>query len=54
MIDPTKLWVHQSNANEATDGLTVKLIKVMVKIPSTRSLMNHDESVADVLDSDSD
>ena len=54
MIAPVKIWIHQSNANEATYGLTFKLIKVMVKIPLNRSFRNHDESMVDFLDSDSD
>ena len=54
MIAPVKIWIHQSNANEATCGLTFKLIKVLVKIPLNRSLRNHDESMVDFLDSDSD
>ena len=54
MIAPVKIWIHQSNANEATYGLTFKLIKVLVKIPLNRSLRNHDESMVDFLDSDSD
>ena len=54
MIAPIKIWIHQSNANEATYGLTFKLIKVMVKIPLTRALKHQDESMVDFLDSDSD
>ena len=54
IIAPIKIWIHQSNANEATYGLTFKLIKIMVKIPLNRSLRNHDESMVDFLDSDSD
>ena len=54
MIAPVKNWIHQSNANEATYGLTFKLIKVMVKIPLTRALKHQDESMVDFLDSDSD
>ena len=54
MIAPVKIWIHQSNANEATYGLTFKLIKVMVKIPLTRALKHQDESMVDFLDSDSD
>ena len=33
MIAPIKIWIHQGNANEATYGLTFKLIKVRLKSP---------------------
>ena len=52
MIAPIKIWIHQSNANEATYGLTFKLIKVMVKTPLTGALKNHDESMVDFFNSD--
>ena len=54
MIAPVKLWIHQSSPTEATDGLTFKLIKVLVKLPPTRALKNQDDCLADFLDSDSD
>ncbi len=54
MIAPVKIWIHQSNANEATYGSTFKPIKDMVKTPMNRSLRNHDESMVDFLNSDSD
>jgi hypothetical protein len=54
MIAPVKLWIHQNSATEATYGLTFKLIKVLVKIPPTRALKNHDDCLVDFLDSDSD
>ena len=54
MIAPVKLWVHQNNTTEATYGLTFKLIKVLVKLPLTRSLKNQDDSMVDFLDSDLD
>ena len=54
MIAPVKLWIHQSSATEATYGLTFKLIKVLVNIPLTQALKNHDDCMVDVLDSDSD
>ncbi len=54
MIAPVKLWIHQSSATEATYGFTFKLIKVLVKIPLTRALQNHDESMVDFLDCDFD
>ena len=54
MIAPVKLWIHQNNTTEASYGLTFKLIKVLVKIPPTRALKTHDESMVDFLNSDSD
>ena len=54
MIARFNMWIHPTNANEALYGLTFKLIKVLVKIPLNRSLRNHDESMVDFLDSDSD
>ncbi len=33
MIAPVKIWIHPNNTNEATYGLTFKLIKVLVKLP---------------------
>ena len=54
MIAPVKLWIHQTSTNEATYGLTFKLIKVLVKIPLNRALKNHDECMVDFLNSDSD
>ena len=54
MIAPVKLWIHQSNTTEATYGLTFKLIKVLVKLPLSRSIKNQDDSMVEFLDSDSD
>ncbi len=54
MIAPVKLWIHQNSTIEATYGLTFKLIKMLVKIPLTRALQNHDEGMVDFLGSDSD
>jgi hypothetical protein len=55
IIAPVKLWIHQNNANEATYGLTFKLIKVLIKVPLGKSLTNQNvENEIDFLDSDSD
>ena len=54
MIAPVKLWIHQNNTTEATYGLTYKLIKVLVKLPMSRSIRNQDDSMVEFLDSDSD
>jgi hypothetical protein len=54
MIAPVKRGIQQKNTTEATYGLTFKLIKVLDKIPLTRALKNHDESMVDFSDSDSD
>ena len=54
MIAHVKLSVHQNNTTEATYGLTFKLIKVLVKLPATMGLKNHDDSMVDFLDSDLD
>ena len=54
MIAPVKLWIHQNNTTEATYGLTFKLIKVLVKLPLSRGLKNHDDSMVEFLDSDMD
>ena len=54
MIVPVKLWIHQVSATEYSYGLTFKLIKVLVKLPLTRSLKHQDDCLADFLDSDSD
>ena len=54
MIAPVKLWIHQNNTTEATYGLTFKLIKVLVKLPLSRSITNQDDSIVKSLDSDSD
>ncbi len=54
MTVPVKLWIHQVSATEYSYGLTFKLIKVLVKLPQTRTLKNQDDCLADFLDSDSD
>ena len=55
MIAPVQIWIHQSNADEATYGLTFKLIKVLVKMPLERLLKaSSPENEIDFLDSDSD
>ena len=54
MIAPVKLWIHQNNTTEATHGLTFKLVKVLVKLPLSRGLKNHDDSMVEFLDSDMD
>ena len=54
MIVPVKLWIHQVSPTEYSYGLTFKLIKVLVKLPLTKTLKNQDDCLADFLDSDSD
>ena len=55
MIAPVKIWIHPTNATEVQNGLTFKLIKVLVKLPLERSLkLNSEEHEIDFLDSDSD
>ena len=54
MSVPVKLWIHQVSATEYSYGLTFKLIKVLVKLPLTRTFKNQDDCLADFLDSDSD
>ena len=55
MVAPVKLWIHQGKPNEATYGLTFKVIKVLVKLPVGRSLKNQEEEqMLDCLDRDSD
>ena len=55
MVAPVKLWIHQRKPNEATYGLTFKIIKVIVTLPFGRSLRNQEEEhMVDFLDIDSD
>ena len=54
-IAPIKICIHQSNANEATYGLTFKLIKVLFKPPLGNQLnITDEESAVNFIDSDSD
>ncbi len=54
MIAAVKIWTHPNNTNEATYGLSFKLIKVLVKLPLEKTLkQNSDENEIDFLVSDS-
>ena len=55
IIAPVKIWIHPTNDNNASYGLTFKLNKVLVKMPLERVLkVSDDEHAIDFLDSDSD
>ena len=54
IIAPVKIWIHQNNANEATYGLTFKLIKVLIKLPLGEYLKHIEEHDMDFLNSDRD
>ena len=43
MIAPVKIWIHPTNATEAQYGLTVKLLKMLVKLPLERALKVNSE-----------
>jgi hypothetical protein len=52
VIMPVKLWIHQTNTNLFSYGMTFKLIKVMIKQPLEQ--LNKFVDDIDFLDSDSD
>jgi hypothetical protein len=52
VIMPVKLWIHQTNTNQFSYGLTFKLIKVMIK-KSTEQINKIVDDI-DFLNSDSD
>jgi hypothetical protein len=54
MVAPVKLWIHQEKPNEATDGLTFLVIKMLVKLHVGKTPKEQkEEQMVDFLSSDS-